>query len=372
MWYVGLDAHLDATAVSIRNSRGAVTNRLVVPTTRAGLRRALSHIRGRVRVLCESGPLAAWLRDTLQTRYREVIVCDRRRTRLNSTGAKTDRVDADRLSDVLRRETIHVVYIPTGTAAVLRRYALHYIRMQRERSRVIQRLHALFYECGIHVQTPKSAPGRVPVNRLTSPGAKCIARAYQRQLEVATTLVEEARVSLLSLAQESPSFELLQTIPYVGEIRAAELLAIVETPERFRSVRSFWAYGGLGVVQRSSSEHRVENGKAVREERTRGMRLRAGHPLLKKVLRDIALHTSIGRGPLRAVFDAHIARGKTPAVARIALARKIAAIILAVWRSDAPYSERIVKRNTKMKNSGRASGVRSSASRVRALRRPKN
>ena len=204
------------------------------------------------------------------------------------------------------------------------------------------------------------------------PGAKSIARAYQRQLEVVTSLVKEARASLLGLAQQSPSFELLQTIPYVGEVRAAELMAIAETPERFRSVRSFWAYGGLGVVQRSSSEHRMENGKAVREERTRGMRLRAGHPLLKKVLRDIALHASIGRGPLRAVFEAHVARGKTPAVARVALARKIAAIILAVWRSDAPYSERVVKRNIKMRSSGRASGARSSTSRVRALRRPKN
>lgn len=367
-----MDAHLDATAVSIRNARGAITNRLVVPTTRAALRRALNEVRGRVRVLCESGPLAAWLRDGLQTRLRDVIVCDRRRTRLNTSGAKADRIDADRLSDLIRRDTMHVVHVPTGDAALLRRYALHYVRMQRERSRVIQRLHALFYECGIRVQTPKSAPGRVPLRRLITPGAKFIARAYQRQLEVVTALVEEARASLLGLARQSPSFEMLQTVPYIGEVRAAELMAIAETPERFRSIRSFWAYGGLGVVQKSSSEHRVENGKAVREERTRGMRLRVGHPLLKKVLRDIALHASIGRGPLRAIFDAHVARGKTPAVARVALARKIAAIIIAVWRSDAPYSERVVKRTIKIRNSGRASSVRSSVSRVRALRRPKN
>ena len=95
-------------------------------------------------------------------------------------------------------------------------------------------------------------------------------------------------------------------------------------------------------MQRTSSEHKVENGKAVREERTRGIRLRVGHPLLKKVLRDIALHASLGRGHFRDVFEAHIARGKTPAIARISLARKIAAVILAVWRSGVPFSETVV------------------------------
>jgi transposase len=334
-----LDVHLDTTAVSIRNGRGAIVKRVVVPTSRAALKGAFRGIRGRMRVVCESGPLAGWVRDGLETRLREVIVCDRRRTRLTTSGAKTDRIDADKLAELARRNDIHVVHLPRGEAAALRRHALHYARMQRERSRIIQRLRSLFFECGIRVKTHRSTPERVPIARLTTPGTKCIARAYIRQLEIATCLVIEARASLLALAKRSPAFELLQTVPYVGEIRASELLAIAGAADRFRSRRSFWAYGGLGVIQRLSAEHRVENGRAVREEKTRGMKLRVGQPLLKKVLRDIALHASLGRGRFRAIYDAHVARGKTPAVARIALARKIAAIILAVWRSGIPYSE---------------------------------
>lgn len=335
--------HLDTTAVSIRDGRGAISKRLVVPTSRSALKGALREIRGRTRIVCESGPLAAWVRDALETRFREVIVCDRRRTRLTTSGAKNDRIDADKLSDLGRRGQIHRVHLLRGDAALLRRYALHYARMQRERSRVIQRLRSLFFECGIRVKTHRSTPERVPLGRLKTPGARYVARAYLRQLELATDLVAEARESLLTLAQRSPMFELLQTVPYVGEVRASELLAIAGSADRFRSLRSFWAYGGLGVVQRRSSEHRVENGKAVREERARGIKLRVGHPLLKKVLRDIALHASLGRGHFRAVFEAHVARGKTPAIARIALARKIAAVILAVWRNGVPYSEGLVE-----------------------------
>ena len=139
--------------------------------------------------------------------------------------------------------------------------------MQREQARVIQRLRALFFECGVRLPGRRSSPPRVPLKRLTAPGAKVVARAYLQQLDVTRTLVRDARSALIMLAQQRPAFALLQSVPYVGEVRAAELLAIVDDPSRFRSLRAVWAYGGLGVVQRLSSEHRVKNGRAVREER---------------------------------------------------------------------------------------------------------
>lgn len=188
------------------------------------------------------------------------------------------------------------------------------------------------------MRTHRDTPERVPLRRLTAPGAKYVALAYLRQLEVASALMIEARQSLVEAARTRPEFALLQTIPHIGEIRASELLAVVGHPSRFRSLRAFWSYAGLGVIQKLSAEHRVENGRIVREERPRGLRLaKAGQPILKKVLRDIALHASIRSGYFRGVYEAHLARGKTPAVARVALARKVAAIIYAVWRYDTPF-----------------------------------
>jgi transposase len=173
---------------------------------------------------------------------------------------------------------------------------------------------------------------------VTAPGAKYVALAYLRQLELASALVIEARQSLVEAARGRREFALLQTIPHIGEIRASELLAVVGHPSRFRSLRAFWSYAGLGVIQRLSAEHRVENGKIVRDERSRGVRLsKAGQPMLKKVLRDIALHASIRTGYFREVYEAHLARGKTAAIARVALARKVAAVIYAVWRYETPY-----------------------------------
>ena len=46
--------------------------------------------------------MAAWVFHTLSTRLREVVVCDARRNRLLVSGSKNDRIDADKLSELLR------------------------------------------------------------------------------------------------------------------------------------------------------------------------------------------------------------------------------------------------------------------------------
>ncbi len=310
MQFVGLDVHGEATAISIRSARGRVVRRLIVPTTSAALRRAFLKTRGRMRIVCEAGPLARWVRDTLETRLREVIVCDRRRTRLVAGGSKNDKIDADKLSELLWKNDLRPVYVPRDAHVFLRRLVTHYLRMLRDRSRIIFRLRALFLESGIRVVTPRSAPERVPIHRLRDAGSKYVARSYLAQLKTTSLLLTAVRGELLELARTFPAFELLQTVPYVGEMRAAQLIAIVGHPERFRSRRRFWSYGALGLIQRTTSEHRVSNGEVVRNERSRGLRLaKTGQPLLKKILRDIALFSSLGRGTFREIYEAHSAKG---------------------------------------------------------------
>ena len=49
-------------------------------------------------------------------------------------------------------------------------------------------------------------------------------------------------------------WRLLKTCPGLGPVRTAELLPVVVTPYRFQSRSHFWAYCGLGIVMRSSSD----------------------------------------------------------------------------------------------------------------------
>jgi len=127
-------------------------------------------------------------------------------------------------------------------------------------------------------------------------------------------------------------------------------LAAVGDPNRFASVRQFWAYAGLGVERRVSSEHRVENGRAKRSVRvTISCRLnRNYHPRVKKVMKDVALGASLGKGELREIYDAHVARGKRASIARVALARRVASILFAMWRSGRHYDASMVTTKNKM------------------------
>jgi len=228
--------------------------------------------------------------------------------------------------------------------------------MVHDRTRVVQRIRSLFLEVGVRIPRGKNTRRNVSLRMLRDAAVRQIARAYLRQLDMAADLVATARRDLVTEAQRSSVFELLQSIPYIGEIRAAELTAVVGDPERFHSIRRFWAYGGLGVVRRASAEHRVQNGVLIREQHARGFRLSRNYqPRLKKVLKDIALHASLCSGAFRVVYDYHLKRGKQPSIARVALARKIAAVILAVWRNGVPFKPSMVRRRKLKSTSGRAS-----------------
>lgn len=76
----------------------------------------------------------------------------------------------------------------------------------------------------------------------------------------------------------------------MGPIRTAQVVAIVATPERFRTRRQLWSYSGLGIVTRSSEDWvQDRTGKWVRAQhaQTRGLS-RKRHPRLKAVFKGAA------------------------------------------------------------------------------------
>ena len=46
--------------------------------------------------------------------------------------------------------------------------------------------------------------------------------------------------------------ELLRQVPCIGPIRAAQLIALMQTPHRFRTKRQLWTYSGLAVWKRTA------------------------------------------------------------------------------------------------------------------------
>ena len=161
-------------------------------------------------------------------------------------------------------------------------------------------------------------------------------------LDALLALRVKAEKTMLAEARKHREWRLVQTCPGLGPIRTAELLPVVVTPYRFQSRSRFWAYCGLGIVMRSSSDWvRDPSGRWVKAavQQTRGLN-RNFNRTLKRVFKGAAT-TVIGRGeedePLYRHYVSLLDGGTKPNLAKLTIARQIASIALALWRSGATY-----------------------------------
>ena len=78
---------------------------------------------------------------------------------------------------------------------------------------------------------------------------------------------QQVRQELLAEASTHSAWKLLRQIPSIGPIRAALLIALIQTPHRFRTKRQLWTYSGFGIETYSSAEHRYVQGELQRSKK---------------------------------------------------------------------------------------------------------
>jgi transposase len=279
----------------------------------------------------------------LKRHVAEILVCDPRQVHLLRNGTKTDRNDATKLAELLRLGALRPVYHGDAATERLRALVRHYLTLTDDVIRVKLRLRAVYRSAAVRLTGASIYREGVRREHLTAlrryPTHRLRAAALFRQHDALVALLAEARVHLIAAALANPAYLLLQSIPYVGEIRAAILVAAIGTPERFPNLRQFWAYAGLAVRIHASGEHRFVDGgmrRVAGAARTRGLTMSYSRPL-KRVLREIAMSASAGFGPLRRLSDEALRRGLRRPVARTVVARKVASIVFAVWRTGEAF-----------------------------------
>jgi hypothetical protein len=159
-------------------------------------------------------------------------------------------------------------------------------------------------------------------------------------------LRREARQELLAESRKHPANSLLRQIPWLGPIRVALLIAFIQTPHRFRTKRQLWAYSGLALRTRVSGEYRLTGGQlqhAKRQPALRGLNENHNHEL-KALFKSTATRASASAGPLGDFYAALLAAGMRPTMARLTVARKIAAIALTIWKKGERFDPEQLKR----------------------------
>jgi hypothetical protein len=151
---------------------------------------------------------------------------------------------------------------------------------------------------------------------------------------------------LLTESRRHQAVKVLRQIPFIGPLRAAQLVALMQTPHRFRSKRQLWTYSGLAVETHDSAQYRYVDGQLQRSKKpqqVRGLNQNHNHAM-KEIFKSAALSAALRAGPFQDFYEGLLARGMKPELARVTLARKIAAITLTLWKKGACFDAGYVKR----------------------------
>ena len=174
------------------------------------------------------------------------------------------------------------------------------------------------------------------------------AEFYYQRFDALRSLRHAVRRELLAEAQKHDAWKLLREIPFIGPIRAALLIAWMQTPHRFRTKRQLWTYSGFGIETHSSAEQRFVQGELQRAKKPasiRGLNRNHNHEL-KNVFKSAATVVAAKAGALKEFYHALVPKRIRPEMARLTLARKMAAITLIVWKKGVRFEAQHLKPQT--------------------------
>jgi transposase len=339
--YVGMDVHTDCVVIAALGDDGKLVMEMVIENKADTLRHFVKGLAGRVHVTLEEGTQAAWLYDLLRPCVERLIVCDPRQNKLLGAGSKSDRIDARKLAHLLRAGLLKAVYHGERGTRPLKELVSSYEYLVEDTTRVMNRLKALFRGRGIRCggRDVYRADRRDEwLAKLEDRGARARAGYLYRELDHLLDLRRESCRQMLAESRRHPAHDILRQVPELGRIRVAQVIATVDNPHRFRTKRQFWAYVGLAVVTKSSADYRLVGGSPQRSGRasqTRGLNTNYNRRL-KEVFKSAATRACT-RGPYNEYYERLVGSGMRREMARLTVARKLAATALSVWKSGAEF-----------------------------------
>lgn len=344
--FIGIDVHSASSTVAVVGPSGKRISSTVVKTEAKELVALLKAIKGDKHVCLEEGLQSEWLYEVLSPHAVEVVVANV--SGMQRPGNKNDVIDAFGCAESLRLGLIKKrVFKKRGTLGLLRSLVMHYNKTVADHVSLQNRLKALFRARGIAVLNDSyPAAERERLLRALPSHLRPTAEMTLEQFAALSESRMKAETAVRNEAKKHARVKLLCSVPGIAVRRAAQVLAVVVDPNRFASKRKFWSYCGFAVDTAVSGEWDQLDGKwkRVRRPRTRGLTTSFNRSL-KNVFNGAAettIQAANATEPLYRYYQRLIDAGTNPDLARLSLARKIAAICLAVMKSQEAYDPQIV------------------------------
>jgi transposase len=332
--YAGLDVSDKTTHICVVTSDGAVVRREVVASDPEVLTRWLTkHCPGLVRVVLETGPLSTFLYHGLIERGVPVIcICARHAKKaLSARVNKSDVNDAESLAQLCRTGWFKKVHMKAGATHIDRAALKIRAQLITSRGAFANQLRGMLKLFGLRmgsVTTPGKRSERLDalfsqrpdLRPVFMPLVECIV-ALEAQLAKSAKLLD-------ARAATDPICVRLMSVPGVGPMTALTFKSSVEDPGRFARSSDAGAYAGL-VPRRNQSGTRDHKGHITK----------AGDPLLRSALYEAAnsILVRLKRPCALQAWGQKLAETKGPKRAKVAVARKLAALLHRLWQSETEF-----------------------------------
>jgi transposase len=242
---------------------------------------------------------------------------------------RNDRFDAQHILKLMLENNFPRIWVPTPENRDVRQLVLHRHRLVGMRTRVMNQLQAIAMNEGVRRKRGLwSEKGRAQLESLRLP--PWTTRRRQELLELLDRFdpsIDQLSQAIEQEAERVPEVQRLQTHPGVGPITALAFVLVLGTPDRFRCGKQVASYLGLIPCEDSSSDswrlgHISKQGNAV----------------LRFLLGQAAQSVARCDEQWRRQYT-HIAMRRNKAIAKVAMARKLAVRLFWMWRQGQDYQQ---------------------------------
>ncbi|MGH7613268.1 MAG: IS110 family transposase [Gemmatimonadales bacterium] len=334
---IGLDLHKRESQLCVGHADGTITERRI-GTSRERFTALLAD-QPPARVLLEASTEREWVACHLESLGHVVIVADPNYAPMYATRSrrvKTDKRDARTLMEACRAGTYRPAHRLSAPRRPVRAELAVREALVRTRTRYVALAKALVRRDGLRV--PSSAAERVGAHLQ----ALALPPALAAELAPLVTFfaplnetIAAADWRLAELERTDPIVALLMTAPGIGAVTASALLATIDDITRFAAAHQFEAYLGVVPGERSSGDQRrIGPITQAGNRRTRWLLVEAAWRILRSKDAESAALRAWALG---------IAARRGKRVAVVALARRLAGIVYAMWRDGVPYDGKKIR-----------------------------
>jgi len=331
MEHIGLDLHKQSSQFCILTEDKELLE-LRIRTEHSRFVELLGK-RPKAKVLIEASSESEWVARCIEELGHEVVVADPNFAPMYATRnrkIKTDKRDARALCDACRLGAYRPAHRSSDSSRELRAQVMVRNALVKTRSRYISLVRSILRREGYRVASCGVSVFIKHIEQLALP--EHLRTEIEPILKVMRTINEQVQQSSEQLEEQAYNHEVTKRLcsaPGVGPITATTFLAIIDDISRFESASNIASYIGMVPKERSSSEKVI-----------RGRITKAGNSQLRWLLVEaawsIVTHPRPQTEYLRA-WHSRIALRRGKRIAAVALARKLARILYAMWRDGTEF-----------------------------------